>query len=788
MKEEILAHPDKSLETHLKKVAEINRLIIKNTPLTLPIDKKILEEISYLIGLYHDIGKATSFFQEYLKETDPAKKSWLKNRPETKHSLISAIAGYFAVEKYLEEINYKDENYREFLAISSYIVIKRHHTHLTNLLDDLRLDREEIEIIKKQRKSLFTDSLLFLPYLKEVLKKIDELPKSWKLTKLRLTEKIKKIGDNLLLYLIHHFLYSVLLEADKHDTVIGRIPKRKNIPEEIIEKYYNYKGFNNPNNPINKFRNEIYNEVIKQIDNLNLDDERILSLSAPTGSGKTLTSLAAALKLRNRIRKEKKYIPRIIYCLPFLSIIDQNAKVIEEIFEVVVKKPPTSDLFLIHHHLSDYIYTTSEENEYEPDESEILIEGWDSEIILTTFVQFFHTLFSNRNRAIRKFNKILGSIVILDEIQCFPHYYWVLFKEIALKMAQYSNTYFILSTATQPAIFDNSLELLKEKEKYFKSFQRTKIHINIKNKTTISDLAEKIIKNLENSPENTLIVLNTVRAAQDLFKKIKEKLIEKNFNFEVYFLSSHIVPYQRLERIEKIKNSGATKIVISTQLIEAGVDIDMERVIRDLSPMDSINQVAGRANRNWRRNIGDVEIIKLIDERNSRFFYSYIYDVVLIDATTKILSSFSIIDEKRFIELIENYYQDVKRRTSDDTSLKYLKDIKMLDYEEIGKFKLLEEEGEKIDIFIEINDEASKVWREYEKIIKIKDPFKRRGEFYKIRNKFYSFVISIFSQKIKGNLPPLVNGIRYVSKTQLEEFYDMDIGFKLDTDETQIIW
>lgn len=785
MKEEIWAHPHRSLEYHLKKVAKISRSIIEHTPLTLPIDREILKEVSYLIGLYHDVGKATTFFQEYLKEQDPKRKSHLKSLPETRHSLFSAIAGYFAVTEYLGRISCLEEKYKNFLSASAYIIIKRHHTDLTNFLDDLTF--EEVEVIKKQVKKLNKDYLSFLPYLHEVLNKIDSLPKSWELRKRKVAPIfLKEREDNLLFYLIHHFLYSVLLEADKHEIVLGDLPRRKEISENIIEKYYNYKEFDKPQNTIDKFRLEIYKEVTVQIDTLNLDKERILSLSAPTGSGKTLTSLAFALKLRNRLKREKNYTPRIIYCLPFLSIIDQNAKVIEEVFEIFLQKPPTSDLFLTHHHLSDYTYKTNEENEFQPNESEILIEGWDSEIILTTFVQFFHTIFSNRNRAIRKFNKIAGSIVILDEIQCFPSYYWDLFKGVALGMAKYFNTYFILSTATQPVIFDNPRELLIEKEKYFKSFKRTQIQINVKKEKTLSDLAEKIIKELEKFSANTLIVLNTIRSARELFNKVKEELIKKGF--EIYFLSSHVVPCERLRRIEKIKSSHSKKVVISTQLIEAGIDIDMEKVIRDFGPMDSLNQVAGRANRNWGKDVGVVEIIKLIDEKTNRFFYSYIYDMVLIDATKNVLSFFSIIPEEEFIKLIDRYYEDVKKRISQDFSYKFLDAIKMLEYEEVGKFRLIEEEGERVDIFIEINDEAKEIWNRYQRMIEVKDSFERRRQFYEIRNKFYNFVISILSYQIKENLPPFVSGIRYVPNDQLEEFYDMDTGFKIDTDNIPIIW
>jgi CRISPR-associated endonuclease/helicase Cas3 len=767
--DEVWSHPDIPLSEHLKKVGEIGKNSVNAIPLNIA-DSAIFKEVVQLIGLYHDIGKATPFFQEYLREKDPVRKAKLKNTPETKHSLISATASYLAVEEFLRNEKIKGE-FSSFLPIVSFLTVRRHHTNLKSSLEDLRLD--EGDVIKKQINNLFQNSLSFLPYWNAVYEKLKTLPDGWSLRKMPFVRWLKK-DRGVLPYLIQHLFFSMLLDADKHEVTVGPHLARKPLPTDMIDKFRRQKGFDEPKKQIATLRNEIYRKVINQVEAINLDQDHILSLSAPTGSGKTLTALAFAIGLRNRIKNEKGYCPRIIYSLPFLSIIDQNAKVIDDVFQVVNGQKPTSELFLIHHHLSDYSYK-EENTEYGADKSEILIEGWDSEVIITTFIQLFHTLFSNRNRAIRKFHKIAGSIIILDEIQSFPHKYWLLFRETAEAMAKYFGTYFILSTATQPAIFETPKELLVEKEKYFKSFKRTQIALDIKSPKIISELANELIESLTVNPKSTLVILNTIRAAENFFSEIREPL--NKLGYEIYFLSSYVTPYERLERIEKIRNQHK-KVVVSTQLVEAGVDIDLERVIRDLGPVDSINQAAGRANRNLNIDLGEVKVVTLKDDRNQRTFYSYIYDPVLIDNTKRILEPHSVVAEENFLSLSVQYYRQILQTMSDDVSREYLEAIKMLNYEKIGEFELIEEKGEKEDIFVELNDEATDIWKQYQEVVEINDPKKRKERFLEIRGKFYHYVISVLLSKAKENLPPEVSGIRFISKNQLNEFYDPETGFK----------
>ena len=767
---QVFSHPGVPLGAHLEGVGEAAKRFALEVPLNLPFPQEVLGEIAWLMGLYHDIGKATPFFQEYLHEEDPERKAFLKNQRETRHSLISAVAAYFAVREVVYQSRTSEE-WREFLPIVAFVTVRRHHGDLNPLLDDVTLT--DADVLQKQVKHLFTDHLAFLPCWDRVYPSLQAIPDSWPVGKFQLVRWLQD-EHGVFPYFLQNFVFSLLLDADKHITALGETLPRISIAPDLIDHYRALRGFNHPTNRIDQMRHSIYQEVISTSEEVPLSS-KTLSLTAPTGTGKTLTVMSVALKLRERIRAQMKYLPRIVYALPFLSIIDQNADVLRKVFKKVQGQDPTSDILLIHHHLSDLLYTT-EEVEYEAEESEILVEGWDSEIVVTTFVQLFHTLFSNRNRALRKFHKLAGSIVILDEIQSFPRKYWLLFREATEALTRHFHTRFILTTATQPAILGTCTELLPRKKEYFQKLNRTALHVHSANATMLDKLGTNLLQSLKDKPKDTLVVLNTIRSAEELYIAVKDSL--HDLGIETHFLSSHVVPKERLRRIQSIKNSKNPKVVISTQLIEAGVDLDFEWVIRDLGPMDAINQVAGRANRNFSTKESRVDIVLLVDEHGRRL-HSYIYDGLLISLTQEVIKGQERISEPEFLQLIDEYFHRVKERLADDESHRLLKELGNLNYEQVGEFRLIEEQGEKVDIFVELDREAQGVWERFCAIQEISDRWERRMAFKALRGEFYPYVISVQVLKVLENLPPEVCGFRYIPKEQLDQWYDLETGFKV---------
>jgi CRISPR-associated endonuclease/helicase Cas3 len=452
------SHPDKLLVDHLQKVGDLckQNLSLKKLNLDGYIDFNILKDISYLVGVAHDFGKATNYFQEYLKEKNEPKKLEMKNKAEVYHSFISALFTYYVVREYLLTKNLLTKNlltkkYYQYLPVISFLVVKRHHGNLDDALDEVILDSNDDKTLERQIKAIdfeivnniynqlfskinfkfdynfFRDNILNAKPI-YIYNRIDRYEKNY----IRdLSRQEKKLITNLdeentlFYYFTSILLYSLLLDADKTDAANLQEIDRIKIDKDIVDDYklYLFKDINKKKKKINKIRNEIYNETINSLEKLNLEKDKILSLNVPTGTGKTLTSLSFALKLKAKIEQEKKYKPRIIYSLPYLSIIDQNFAIFEDVFKFFLEgKTPNSNLLLKHHHLSDVNYTTSNigKEEFENlspkdiGKDLLLIEGWNSEVIVTTFFQFFYSLISNRNKSIRKFHNIVNSIVILD--------------------------------------------------------------------------------------------------------------------------------------------------------------------------------------------------------------------------------------------------------------------------------------------------------------------------------------------------------------------------------------
>jgi CRISPR-associated endonuclease/helicase Cas3 len=336
---------------------------------------------------------------------------------------------------------------------------------------------------------------------------------------------------------------------------------------------------------INKYRKDILQQCINAADNL----PGLFSLTVPTGGGKTLSSLAFAMQ-----HALKYGMKRIIYVIPYTSIIEQNADVFRKIFG--------NEAVLEHH--SNIIIN---DDNYK---SQLAIENWDAPLIVTTNVQFFESLFHNRTSRCRKVHNIADSVVILDEAQMLPVNFLKPCMEVLRELANSYRTTIVLCTATQPALskndeFINGLESVREiisnPEELYKNFKRVEINCLSKDqqKTTDNELIKMIL-----DYRQVLCVVNTRRHARELYEQIEDKM-------GLYHLSALMCPVHRSEVIQKMKKDlkcGKKCRVISTQLIEAGVDIDFPVVFRSVAGIDSIAQSAGRCNREGKLPIGKVFI------------------------------------------------------------------------------------------------------------------------------------------------------------------------------------
>lgn len=766
---ELYSHPDKLLENHLVGVAHFADVFLREKPL------HIYEKIKNIVqfsALFHDLGKSTNFFQKYITSAESDK---FKNE-FSQHSFLSSIMGLFESSKHLSS----------FDASLVFLAIKHHHGNLNYTVFDFNIDDNDVELLLTQIESIDREKFRILVQNIdhsgfELEFNLDEFNNWVQLDLKKYLRELKRIHKKLepspLNYLMLNIIYSVLLDADKSDVVVGDkqvYTSRTHLPLDLVDKFKIKTNFQASS--INSIREKAYNEIVRH----NIDTRhKIYSINLPTGLGKTLASLSFALKLRNQLDKNH----RIIYCLPFLSIIDQNFNVFENVLRTY-GIDPTSDVILKHHHLSDIRYEHSKvelsfKSEIDQasysDWARILIEGWNSEIIVTTFVQFFHTLVSYNNRSLRKFHRLANSIIILDEVQSIPIKYWQLTRKLLLDLTEQFNSYVIFVTATQPMIFEpNEIMSVCSHNQYFESLNRITIFSKVQQPITLDEL----VRQFNFNGRTHLFIFNTIGSAKAFYNKIIDaNIVSKS---EVTFLSAHIIPKVRRERIEQIKKNNY-KIVISTQLVEAGVDIDFDVVVRDIAPLDSIIQSAGRCNRNAETK-GEVYVFNIVE--NGKRLANYIYDRVLLDLTESILKTKSKIEEPELLDLSQQYFLETTKRKSNETAVKFLEAISNLIYDhpdedtiKIKDFNLIEYEYPTIDVYVEIDEIAREIWEKFVSLKKIKNRFKRKNEFDKFKADFYDFVISI--PRFALNQPVIEFDLGYVSNDLINVFYDNDTGYKV---------
>ena len=400
-------------------------------------------------------------------------------------------------------------------------------------------------------------------------------------------------------------LYSSLVDADSLDTerhfqkeqYDARPRQTLDIDALLVALNRKLNSFT-ISSPLNRLRTEVrlYAQELAK------SPQGCFSMTLPTGMGKTLCSLNWAL----HHAKEHPNIKRIVIVLPFISIIDQTANELKSIFK-------DYDVVLEHH--SNVIYEENHDEDYYcKSPKQLATENWDYPIVVTTAVQFFESLFSNHRSKCRKLHNLQDSIVIFDEIQTLP----VKFAECTMKMLNdmlhLCRCSFLFCTATQPNFLarsdfkgiDNINPLVKDPTAIFAATKRVEYY-------PIADYEEQSIGSISQvireQNDSVLIVCNTKKKAKVLFDRLKEEC-----DIEVLHLSTNMVPLHRMKIIDEVRTklrNGEKLILCSTQLIEAGVDMDFPVVFRELAPLASIIQSAGRCNREGKLDKGKVFLFQL---------------------------------------------------------------------------------------------------------------------------------------------------------------------------------
>jgi CRISPR-associated endonuclease/helicase Cas3 len=550
----LFSHPGKLLEDHLRNVGQTVRNWINNLQLNFDVNKDALSDIACIIGLAHDLGKSTRSFQRYLLTEDEELKKKLKNHKETRHSPLGAFCGYYLIQEYIK-LNHLETEHADFLPMAGFLAIQRHHGDLNTFVaetpkykaSDINGYLQDVDRVSFEK--LLVAILNLVPGLVHcnyswLEEKINSYDKDMR--KIRSSARTMGRRQDPFNYFIIGLFYSTLIDADKSDASgLNKEYTNYIISGNLVDKYKRILGYDKPGTEINRLRNKIYQGATNVSEAIE-KGKHILSINVPTGTGKTLNALSAALKIRELLYSRKAINRSIIYALPFTSIIDQNYQVFNEVFNKTTGREPGNDVLLKHHYLADAFYKLTENDdeylEYSPLESQFIIEGWNSSIIVTTFVQLFHSLITNRNTAFRKFHRMANSIIILDEVQAIPHQYWQLMRQICNYMALYMDTYFIFVTATLPLIFpENEIyELVANKQYYYKVLNRIKLDTYIDQIISINDFKEIVIQEtLSNKEKDILVVMNTIRSAQIIYEELINNLDEKDNTF--IYLSSHFL-------------------------------------------------------------------------------------------------------------------------------------------------------------------------------------------------------------------------------------------------------
>ena len=613
------------LKEHIREVQKLATVMGRKVNLG---RENCLENTLSLVGLLHDFGKYSEKFQRFIhSEWHRARENREGYLKERKHSGVDH--GVYGA-KYIYDLSKKFGKNGVIVGELLAMVICYHHGGLPDAEDFngnspllMRLnDENRLNDYEQVKENFFTD----LEITEKEIVSLFEM--SIKEIALLLRKSCVGNGKKFMPNLFIKLIYSILIDADRLSSMCYETGEKINSYktdlqeiQKIWEKYQNQfnkylYGLKEESESLKDTGKKKVNEVRQRISEECFEAGRkecgIYTLTVPTGGGKTLSSMRYALEHSRKANKE-----RIIFVLPYTTIIEQNAKVIRDILG--------KDCDLLEHHSN-----VTEDNKiilnYSGEEQDyrLLTERWGNRIVFTTMVQFLNTFYGKGTRDMRRLHHLLNAVIIFDEIQTVPVKCMALFNGAINFLNRVGNTTTILCTATQPDLSNISKkvelddlkgELVKNVEKNFIYLKR----VEIKNcctmkKYTIEDAASFIWKK-KKDVSSLLVVVNKIRTAKKLFDFLKAGVKQNNpGNIKLFLLTGeHCTEHRKdiLDNLQKALDEGEQVLCVSTSLIEAGVDISFEAAVRNMTKLDSVVQTAGRVNRNGERDIGYCYVINL---------------------------------------------------------------------------------------------------------------------------------------------------------------------------------
>ncbi|WP_165394812.1 CRISPR-associated helicase Cas3' [Methanofollis fontis] len=688
------------------------------------VDEK--DTIVRIVAFCHDIAKASPAFQRYIRKLP------IRSPQEKQHSPLSALIAFYCTGI----AGLSDEE--RYLV---YSIVKNHHGYFSDLIADSLVTLPK-KILADQWRHIHP------PFIEEVSERIGIDLSGFSLDAV-LDELEGFVAayafegiSSEWLYFRMQTLMSALVASDREDVVLHE--KKSPTIEISSSAIDDYVAGLKREGRLAPLRDLFYDDARK----ISIDGPGIYSLSAPTGIGKTL----ANLRIAAGVREKRDDRPLIVYALPFINIIEQTYDTADAIF---------GDAVSAYHHLASIVVGEEEDEQ----EASLAYETWDSAIVVTTFVSLLEGIITNSR--VPYFHRLCNAIIILDEVQSIPYRHWGVVRYTLEHLVALGAT-IIFSTATLPAIVPSVKAIGSVAEVIRPQLNRTRLH-----RMPEMDLQEFAIFVREQAElqDSLLVICNTVREAETVFMAVED--------LHPVYLSSRVLPAHRRERVKMIKE-GKCRLCIATQVVEAGVDISLNRVIRDIGPFDSIIQAAGRCNRHYESETA-CEVF-VVPVRDKQLFSTRIYGETLTHATVTLLPDQC--SEIEYHEFLQAYFAAVMQN-ADTESREMISAITQVEWNRIADFGLIEKRGRDYP-FLVLSDKKAEML--FEEAVKKSEPPKQDEDRFAwnaqrrkaLRNLApYSLSLRIFGDP--DYLPPMIIGRYVVKREDLERYYRPDLGLHLST-------
>lgn len=572
-----------------------------------------IKHITGLAGMLHDLGKYTNRFRNYILEA--------VNHPDSapkRGSVDHSTAG----GKLLYELFHVGQGaHKGMLAEVVGNAIISHHSYLHDFLNP-ELESNYLNRVRDKDRKLDEFDMSVEQFYQSVMSEMDfqnYVENAAAELKDYLAIESQASSENKLMFLTK-YIFSALIDADRTNTrrfeenkMDESLPDMEGIfytyYDQLMAKIHSFTEYSSAISPINQLRSR----MSEQCDKFAEQPSGVYTLSIPTGGGKTLASLRYGLK--HAMLYNKKHV---IYVVPYTTIIEQNADEIRKILK--------DDANILEHH-SNIIDDSNDDDEFQDgrinvqQKLKLAKDNWDSPIIFTTMVQFLNVFFAKGSRNIRRLHNLSESVIIFDEVQKVPVSCVTLFNQALNFLKTCCHTSIVLCTATQPALdfvekrldINKDAEMIGDLNEVIDAFKRVEIidyatEAPFSNDQICSFVAEKMAE-----VNSVLVILNT----KSVVKKLYQQLTTEMNGVPVYHLSTSMCASHRNQILTQVRTHlcRAEKVIcISTQLIEAGVDVSFECVIRSLAGLDSIAQAAGRCNRHGEHELQKVYVIDHAEE------------------------------------------------------------------------------------------------------------------------------------------------------------------------------